>query len=127
MNALTEYNLEFSVRTTPKLLFTLISTPEGLSRWFASNVIVNEDIFDFFWEDSQQKARLVQSKENEFVVFEWLDDFHDGYTFEMQIYAGEMASELVLSIKDYAEPGEMDFYQRLWATQVKQLQRLFNA
>lgn len=127
MSTMINYYLEFGVKTTPKLLYTLISTPEGLSRWFASNVYNEDDLFYFAWEDSEQKARLVQSKENEFVRFEWLDDFQKGHAFEMQIHAGEMSSEVSLSISDYAEPAEMDFYQRLWTTQVKQLQRLFNA
>jgi len=126
MDSLEQFSLEFGVRATPKLLFTMISTPEGLSRWFANNVIVEDDIFLFIWEDSEQKARLVQSKDNEFVKYEWLDDFHKGYFFEMHIHAGEMASEVVLGIADYAEKAEKDLYQRLWATQVKQLQRLFN-
>ncbi len=127
MSTMMAYQLEFGVKTTPKLLYTLISTPEGLSRWFASNVHNEDDLFYFSWEDSEQKARLIQSKENEFVRFEWLDDFHKGYAFEMQILAGEMASEVSLSISDYAEPAEMDFYQRLWTTQVQRLQRLFKA
>lgn len=127
MSTMKEFKLEFDIKTTPKLLYTLISTPEGLSRWFADSVVSEDDLFHFSWEDSEQKARLVQSKENEFVKFEWLDDFHKGYVFEMQIDAGEMSADLALLITDYAEPSEMDFYQRLWTTQVRQLQRLFNA
>lgn len=127
MSVVEEFKMEFAVRTTPKLLYTLISTPEGLSRWFADNVIMDDDLFLFIWEGSEQKARLVQFKENEFVRFEWLDDFHQGYMFEMHIHKGEVSSELALIITDYAEPSEKDFYQRLWITQVRQLQRLFNA
>lgn len=127
MRVVEEYKMEFVVRTTPRLLFTLISTPEGLSRWFADNVFMEEGLFRFIWEGSEQKARLAECKENEFVRFEWLDDFHQGYIFEMRIHAGDVSSEPALVITDYAEPSEKDFYQRLWTTQVRQLQRLFNA
>jgi len=127
MNNMKQYDLEFSFSVSPKLLFMLISKPEGLSRWFADNVFVDEDVYHFVWSDSEQLARLVASKENEYVKFEWLDDFHKGYLMELYIQSEEVSPETALLIKDYADPAEMDYYKRLWSTQVKKLQRLFNA
>jgi uncharacterized protein YndB with AHSA1/START domain len=127
MITLEQFSLEFSFRVSPKLMYTLIAKPEGLARWFADAVFIEEDVYHFVWEGSEQKARLIESKDNEFVKFEWLDDFHQGYIFEMHILNEEVSPELALLIKDYAEPSEMDYYHRLWSTQIRKLQRLFNA
>lgn len=127
MITLEQFSLEFSFTISQKLMYTLISQPEGLSRWFADAVFIEEDVYHFVWEGSEQKARLIESKDNEFVKFEWLDDFHQGYMFEMHILNEEVSREVALLIRDYAEPSEMDYYQRLWSAQIKKLQRLFNA
>ncbi len=127
MITLEQFSLEFSFTVSPKLMYTFISQPEGLSRWFADAVFIEEDVYHFVWEGSEQKARLIESKDNEFVKFEWLDDFHQGYMFEMHILNEEVSREVALLIRDYAEPSEMDYYQRLWSAQIRKLQRLFNA
>lgn len=127
MSQLEKFSLEFAINATPRLLYTLISTPEGLSRWFADAVFASDDIYKFVWEGSEHNAKLLQFKENEFVSFEWLDDFHMGYKLDMLIQSESLSSGVSLVITDFAEPSEMDFYRRLWDTQVKQLQRLFNA
>ncbi len=127
MNHLEKFSLEFVINASPKLLFTLISTPEGLTRWFADAVFAQEDVFIFIWEGSEQKARLVDTKDQEYVKFEWLDDFHQGYVLEMHILTEALSTGVSLQVTDYSEPSDMDFSHRLWTTQVKQLQRLFNA
>ncbi len=126
MRPLERFSLEFSCKTTPRLLFTLISTPEGLSRWFADTVFVEEDIYHFKWEGSEQRARLTQWKENEYVAFQWLDEHHRDHVLEMRILNEPVSSEVALVITDAAEPGDMEFSHRLWETQVRRLQRLFN-
>jgi hypothetical protein len=46
------------------LLYQYISTPSGLSEWFADNVIRGE-FFTFIWNDSQEKRDLLQKKTGE--------------------------------------------------------------
>lgn len=127
MNNMMQYELEFTFSVSPKLLYTMISKPEGLSRWFADSVYIEEDVYHFVWADSEQMARLIESKENEFVRFEWVDDFHEGCILELSIQSQEVSQEIALLIKDCADSTEMDYYKRLWSAQVVKLQRLFNA
>lgn len=126
MLKLKRYTLEFPIRTTPKLLFTLISSPEGLSRWFADQVRVDDQVFCFQWKDSQQTAELVDYKEFEYVKFRWTDDFHEGYILELHIRQETLSGEVALEVTDYSEASDMEFNQRLWNTQVGKLQRLFS-
>lgn len=127
MNGLEKFTLEFQIGVSSKLLYTLISTPEGLAHWFAESVKVEDDVFHFTWEGSQQAARLVQTKSNVSVKFQWMDDFHKDLFLEMQIIQEPMSSAVSLQITDYAEAGELDLSQRLWQTQVGHLQRIFNS
>ncbi|MFN3556060.1 MAG: START-like domain-containing protein [Bacteroidales bacterium] len=126
MTPLQKFTLEFPLKVTPKLLFTLISTSEGLGRWFADKVTVHEDEYHFEWEGSFQSAKLLEFKDPEFVRFEWTDDFHQGFMLEMQITHEPVSGESGLVVSDYAEPGDLEFTQMWWNTQVGRLQRLFN-
>jgi len=127
MNALEKFTREYDFTISPRILYAAISTPEGLSRWFADLVLLDGDVFSFKWEGSEQKARLVHSKDNEFVRFLWLDDFHQGHHLEMQIVSEPMYRSVALVVTDYAEASELDLSQRIWDAQIKKLQRLFNA
>jgi uncharacterized protein YndB with AHSA1/START domain len=126
MTPLTKFTLEFHIKVSPRLLYTLISTSEGLARWFADKVNVNDDIYEFEWEGSQQKARLLESKEPEYVRFEWTDDFHEGFTLEMQITHEPVSGESALIVSDFSEENDIEFTQMWWNTQVGRLQRMFN-
>lgn len=127
MSALEKFTLEFHIETTPKLLYTLIGTPDGLTRWFARTTFRAPDIFLFHWEGKEQPARLFQSKENEYVIFQWLEDYHKDYFLEMRIERGVNTSGVTLFISDYSDAVDVDVSKRLWQLQVGHLQRLFNA
>ena len=126
MTPLHKFTLEFPIKVSPRLLFTLISTAEGLARWFADRVNVNEDEFHFEWEGSSQHARLIEAKEPEYVRFEWTDDFHEGFSLEMHINHEPVSGESALVVSDYSEASDMEFTQMWWTTQVGRLQRMFN-
>lgn len=126
MTPLTKFTQEFLINVSPRLLFTLISTAEGLARWFADRVSMQENEFIFEWEGSTQSARLVECKEEEFVRFEWTDDFHKGFILEMQIQHLNVSGESALVVTDHSEASDLEFTQRWWSSQVGRLQRLFN-
>ncbi len=127
MTPLQKFTLEFPMKVSPRLLYTLISTSEGLARWFADKVNVKDDDYLFEWEGSQQSAKLLESKEPEFVRFEWTDDFHEGFILELQISHEPVSGESALIVSDYAEESDMDFTQMWWRTQTAKLQRIFSS
>ena len=59
-----KYKLEFLLKTSPRVLDKLISTPDGLADWFADDVRVNDDIYTFEWDGNEEQARLVLYKMN---------------------------------------------------------------
>ena len=120
-----KYELEYTLNCSPKVIFSRLSTPEGLAEWFADDVNVDSDIFTFLWGKSESKARLAALKENKFVRFEWLEntDEESNY-FEFRINIEELSGSLALIIIDFAEPEEKEDAVNLWDSQVADLKRV---
>ncbi|HOP00398.1 MAG TPA: START-like domain-containing protein [Bacteroidales bacterium] len=120
-----KYELEYTLNCSPKVLFSRLSTPEGLAEWFADDVSVEGDIFTFVWNKSDSRARLSALKENKLVRFEWVDDNdEDSNYFEFRINVEELTSSLALLITDFAEADEKDDDISLWNAQIEDLKRV---
>ena len=65
----TKYELEYTLNTSPTILYSRLSTPEGLSEWFADNVNLSKGKFTFIWEGTEQEASVLQKKANKFIRF----------------------------------------------------------
>ena len=117
-----QYTLEFPIRSSIKVLYKRLSTPSGLSEWFANDVNIKNGVYTFYWDGSEQSAKLVTKKENKFVKYKWIDsDEADDY-FEFKIVVDDMTSDVSLLITDFADD-EDDFEEAklLWETQVDNL------
>ena len=120
-----KFELEYNLNCSPKVLFSRLSTPEGLGEWFADQVNVDGDLFSFFWNNSESKARLSAHKENKLVRFEWLGmENEDSNYFEFRINLEELTNELALIITDFAEAEEKDDSIYLWDSQINDLKRV---
>jgi uncharacterized protein YndB with AHSA1/START domain len=120
-----KYELEYTMNCSPKVLFSRLSTPEGLGEWFADNVNVDGDLFTFFWDNSESKARLSALKDNKLVRFEWLNlENEDENYFEFSLTTDELTGDLALIVTDFAEPGENKDATDLWNSQIADLKRL---
>jgi len=118
-----KFELEYNLNCSPKVLFSRLSTPEGLGEWFAEQVNVDGDLFTFFWNSSESKARLSAIKENKMVRFEWLGMDNDSNFFEFRINMEELTNELALIITDFAESEEKEDSIYLWDSQINDLKR----
>lgn len=120
-----KFEMEYTLNCSQKVLFSRLSTPEGLSEWFAENVNVDGDLFTFFWDNSESKARLSALKENKLVRFEWdnLANEEENY-FEFRINVDEITGDLALIITDFAEAGDKEDSIYLWDSQINDLKRI---
>lgn len=112
--------LEYSINSSPKILFTRLSTPGGLSEWFADDINIQGSIYTFIWDGSEQSAELVTKKDNQLVQFKWVDNEDDAY-FEFKISKDELTGDVALVITDFAEDDEKDDAIDLWDTQIAKL------
>jgi uncharacterized protein YndB with AHSA1/START domain len=119
-----KFELEYNLNCSPKVLFSRLSTPEGLGEWFADQVNVDGDLFTFFWNSSESKAKLSAIKDNKMVRFEWMGmESEESNFFEFRINMEELTNELALIITDFAEAEEKEDSIYLWDSQINDLKR----
>ncbi|MBN1182439.1 MAG: SRPBCC domain-containing protein [Bacteroidales bacterium] len=119
-----KYELEFTINSSPKVLYNRLSTPGGLSEWFADDVNIKGKTYTFIWNGTEETAQLVQKKENIFIRFQWTNEEYSDTFFEFRITSDELTGDVSLLIIDYADDDEKDDAVDLWNTQVAELKHV---
>ena len=122
-----QFEMEFPIQVSKKLLYQYISTPSGLSEWFADNVNSRGEKFAFIWDDSEESANLVSKKMPEKIRFQWIDDEDTDYYFELRIQFDEITKDVSLIVTDFAEDGEVEESKMLWTNQVSDLKKVLGS
>lgn len=116
-----KFELEYVMRTSAGILYEFLTSPSGLAEWFADDVNIHDGIFTFFWEGSEQKARLIGFKDEKYVRLQWLDK-PDGTFFEFRIEKDDLTGDISLIVTDFAdEAADLKTSKLLWDSQVNQL------
>jgi uncharacterized protein YndB with AHSA1/START domain len=113
-------NIEYEIKSSPRILYGFLSEPNGLTQWFADDVSVKDQVYTFTWDGEQQKAKLLQLKENKLVRFRWVDD-DPQYYFEMEILQDELTNDVALSITDFVSEDTVSERKLIWDNQVEYL------
>ena len=128
MSVRIKFEMQVSIKVSQKLLFQYISTPSGLSEWFADNVNSRGEIFIFIWDDSEESAKLIRKINNEKIQFQWLDDEETDYYFELRIQFDEITKDVSLIVTDYAEDEEeVEESKLLWTNQISDLKKVLGS
>lgn len=114
------YSLEFPMRCSPAILYEFLSTPVGLSEWFADKVDERDKTFRFSWNGSEDIAYQTDSLENEYVRYRW-DYYADSEFFEFRIEQSQVTNETILTITDFADKSDIKDQESLWDSQVQEL------
>jgi uncharacterized protein YndB with AHSA1/START domain len=119
-----KYELEYTINSSPKVLFNRLSTPGGLSEWFADDVNLHGKVFTFIWESSEQQAEVIQRKDNKYIRFRWIGEEDDNSYFEFRLTQDELTGDVSLLITDFAYEDEKDDSIDLWDTQIAELKHV---
>lgn len=111
---------EYFTRSSVGVLYNAFSTASGLASWFADYVDSQENLFVFFWDGSEEKALLLETVEDEYTRFRWLEQPEDCF-FEFRIRIDGITNEAALVITDYVEKGDEKEAKLLWDAQVHKL------
>ncbi len=124
-----KFEMEFPIHASPQLLFQYISTPSGLSEWFADNVNSRGEIFTFIWNDTQETAKMISKKSGERIRFRWMDDEEDGdsYYFEIRIQVDEITKDVSIIVTDFIDEDEIEEAKMLWENQISDLKQVLGS
>ena len=122
-----KFEMEFPIKVSQRLLYQYLSTPSGLSEWFADNVNSRGEKFIFIWDDSEEVANLVSKKLPEKIKFQWEDDQDTDYFFELRIQFDEITKDVSLIVTDFAEEDEVEESKMLWTNQVFDLKKVLGS
>lgn len=122
-----KYEMEFPIHASPSLLFQYISTPSGMQEWYADNVNSRGEFFTFIWEGSEEKAKLVSKNKGQSIRFQWVDDEHTDYYFEMRIQVDAITKDVSIMVTDFAEDDEIEEGKMLWENMISELKQLLGS
>lgn len=110
-------------KVSRRSLWNHLTTPPGLSSWFADDVLIDDKVYTFCWNKDEQQAEVVDLKPEISIRYRWTDEDSEHAYFEFIIHTVELTGATALEITDFAEPGEKKDSIDLWDTQVEELKR----
>lgn len=118
-------HLEYSLdNVSGTVLWNAISTPEGLEKWMADRVTVNERTYTFEWgKDEVKRAELITRRSNSHIRFHWIDDEDSDSYFELRIENNELTGDYSLLVEDTVDEDEVEDMTDLWNIEVESLLR----
>ena len=118
-----QFQIEYVFRNiSTTILWNLISSAQGLEKWYAESCESQNNKFVFSWGSTSEEAILLKKKEGEYVRFHREDSDKDTY-FEFQINVNSLTKDVTLTIIDFAESEEIEDSKMLWNKQIDELRK----
>lgn len=122
-----KYEMEFPIHVSPSLLYQYISTPSGMSEWYADNVNSRGELFTFIWDGAEEQAKLIAKKNGERIKFRWLADEDSDCFFEFRIQEDEITKDVSLIVTDFSDEDEMEENKMLWESSISELKHILGS
>ncbi|MEN8185536.1 MAG: START-like domain-containing protein [Bacteroidota bacterium] len=116
--------LEFPIHASPSFLYQYVSTPDSLGEWFADNVNSRGQVYTFIWDDSEELAKRISQRHDEYIKFRWEEDDDDDTYFEFRIQVDDLTKDVSLIVVDFAEEDELDETKMFWENKVSDLKHV---
>lgn len=113
--------LEFIFKASPTILYTFLTTPSCLVRWFCDKVDITGDTYTFYWNGAEEVAELVDDVEEELIRFRWEHAETDDEFLEFHISTSPVTDETIMVIADYCDTDEEEEQKAYWNSLIKQL------
>ncbi len=111
-----------------KIIWSLISTPEGLAKWIADEVTIEGDILTFVWGNRWQaheikKARILEQVAHSYSRYIWEEDEESGNYWELLMERNELTGDYMLTVTDVAHDGDTETLCEIWEDNMERLHR----
>jgi len=118
------FEQEFIINVSPKMFYNYIATPSAIAEWFAEDVSLEDVIFTFSWDGSEEQAKVISKIKGQCIRFRWLEEEDDEAYIELKIEIDELTKEVALIITDFAYEDEVDEAKMLWESQINDLHNI---
>lgn len=116
--------LEFFFRASLPMVFEYVSSEEGLIRWFCDEIIVRDEIYEFYWNNSSERAKVVEFDDENKIVFRWEDADDPEEYLKFEVYKSPVTNETILKVSEFCDTDEVEDTIELWESQVSELIKL---
>lgn len=113
---------------SPAIIWSVISTPEGMARWLADSITTDGDVMTFTWgnpwdHNEQRKARFTKKRKNDMVRFEWSDIGPGDNYVEIRMERSSITGDYILAITDFAEDDDVTWLRNIWEHNFQRLRQ----
>jgi uncharacterized protein YndB with AHSA1/START domain len=118
--------LEYSLRSSPHILFQYISNPSGLQSWFADHVDIFGGVrYRFAWNDgTEYQAKIIKNVPNKYIKFAIegsADTLLESVMMDLEHLLSDYKELIVVAtdegleeISNYAQDQALDLEKSIW-------------
>ena len=104
---------------SPNIIWDLLSTDSGLTRWIADDVKQQGDKLPFTWGEvwnhhEIRTATIVKNIKLKCIRIKWDDEEGTDSYFELRLEKGHITNDYVLTIIDFAWEDELESIRTIW-------------
>lgn len=104
-----QYQSEFEINASPKVLNNYLITPGGLSEWFADDVnVLSDNSYRFVIDGEEIIGKILGQKQNKFIKIQFQDDEDDPSVLEIILDQNELTQAVYVVVKEYSDQFESD-------------------
>ena len=108
------------------IIWPLLSTPEGLSKWIADEVERKGEQLTFTWGEvwshhEIRNACVVEEEKGKYIRYAWDHDDQAEEYWELRIEKSDITNDFILIITDHALPEDVDSLEDIWESNLEQL------
>lgn len=124
----TKITIERALRSrTESIIWKLISTPAGLSRWIAEEVRQEGNLLVFTWGKTGQvyetrQADIIEVVKNLSFRFRWQDEEDPEAYTELKLTRIGVTDDFAILITDYSDPDDIQDMTYMWNHDLDRLQ-----
>jgi uncharacterized protein YndB with AHSA1/START domain len=127
-----KFTEEFELNASPRVIFPYLQNPASLAEWFADKVALSPDkVFNFIWDNTDHFAKLVATRQNKQIKYEFLDknlkSVADPNFIEFKLQQSELTNTTFLKITDYSDMTSPDDLDALWKGLINQLKEVLGS
>ena len=120
-------HIEHELRSNSQsIIWHLISTAEGLSRWLADDVREDGNSLTLTWGETWshheiKTASVLEEARGEYIRYSWENGIDEDDFWELRIEKSDITGDYILIITDHALPEDIESLESIWESNLEQL------